>query len=130
VLRLCGKGTKIVLVTLPSASGRAIDQAIADRTRGPVLLNGRSRRMDRHAATRDLRRLAESAGIQVARAHPHRLRRTFATTSFDAGVDLRGVQIAATPTRARFWILRYDRARRNLDRHPNYILAACMASGT
>jgi hypothetical protein len=25
---------------------------------------------------------------------------------------------------------RYDRARQNLDRHPNYILAAYMASGT
>jgi hypothetical protein len=25
---------------------------------------------------------------------------------------------------------RYDRARKNLDRHPNYILAAYMASGT
>jgi len=26
--------------------------------------------------------------------------------------------------------MRYDRARRNLDRHPNDILAAYMASGT
>jgi hypothetical protein len=26
--------------------------------------------------------------------------------------------------------MRYDRARRSLDRHPNYILAAYMASGT
>jgi hypothetical protein len=26
--------------------------------------------------------------------------------------------------------MRYDRARTNLDRHPNYILAAYMASGT
>ncbi|SFR28150.1 hypothetical protein SAMN04488564_112261 [Lentzea waywayandensis] len=26
--------------------------------------------------------------------------------------------------------VRYDRARKNLDRHPNYILAACMASAT
>jgi hypothetical protein len=26
--------------------------------------------------------------------------------------------------------MRYDRARNNLDRHPNYILAAFMASGT
>jgi hypothetical protein len=26
--------------------------------------------------------------------------------------------------------MRYDRARHNLDRHPNYILAAYMASGT
>jgi integrase/recombinase XerD len=25
--------------------------------------------------------------------------------------------------------MRYDRARKNLDRHPNYILAAYMASG-
>jgi hypothetical protein len=27
-------------------------------------------------------------------------------------------------------MMRYDRARRNVDRHPNYILAAYMASGT
>ena len=26
--------------------------------------------------------------------------------------------------------MRYDRARKNLDRHPNYILAAYMSSGT
>jgi hypothetical protein len=26
--------------------------------------------------------------------------------------------------------MRYDGARKNLDRHPNYILAAYMASGT
>jgi len=26
--------------------------------------------------------------------------------------------------------MRYDRARQNLDRHPNYILAAYMSSGT
>jgi site-specific recombinase XerD len=30
--------------------------------------------MDRHAATRRLRRLAEIAGIQFAKAHPHMLR--------------------------------------------------------
>ena len=29
VLRICGKGTKIVLVPLPPAVGRAIDQAVA-----------------------------------------------------------------------------------------------------
>ena len=76
VLRVCGKGTKIVLVPLPPAVGRAIDRAIADRTRGPILLNIRSARMDRYAATRRLRRLAGTAGIQVTRAHPHMLRHT------------------------------------------------------
>ena len=34
----------------------------------------------------------------------------------------------ATPIPAR--TMRYDRARKKLDRHPNYILAASMASGT
>ena len=33
VLRVCGKGTKVVLVPLPPAVGRAIDQAIGQRTR-------------------------------------------------------------------------------------------------
>ena len=70
----CGKGTKIVLVPLPPAVSRAIDQAIGQRPHGPILLNSRSARMDRHAATRRLRRLAATAGIQVARAHPHMLR--------------------------------------------------------
>jgi integrase/recombinase XerD len=74
VLRVCGKGTKIVLVPLPPAVGGAIDRAVASRVRGPILLNGRGARMGRHAATRRLRHLAESAGIQIVRAHPHMLR--------------------------------------------------------
>src|SRR6476620_9364735 len=52
VLRVCGKGTKIVLVPLPPAGGRAIDRAVDFRARGPILLNSHSTRMDRHAATR------------------------------------------------------------------------------
>jgi integrase/recombinase XerD len=51
------------------------------------------------------------------------------TTMLDAGVDLRDVQIAARHSDPRT-TMRYDRARNNLDRHPNYILAAYMASGT
>ena len=119
----------MVLVPLPPAVGRAIDQAIGSRTRGPILLSSRGARMDRHAATRRLHRLAEAAGIQVTGAHPHMLRHTYVTTMLDAGVDLRGVQIAARHADPRT-TMRYDRARQNLDRHPNYILAAYMASGT
>jgi integrase len=69
VLRVCGKGTKVVLVPLPPAVGRAIDRATDSRVRGPNLLNSRGTRMDRHAATRRLHHLAETAGIQIARAH-------------------------------------------------------------
>jgi integrase/recombinase XerD len=39
------------------------------------------------------------------------------------------VQIAARHADPKT-MMRYDRARKNLDRHPNYILAAYMASGT
>ncbi len=101
VLQVCGKGTKVILVPLPPAVGRAIDQAIGTRTRGPVLLNSRGARMDRHAATRRLRRLAGTAGIQTAKAHPHMLRHTFVTTSFDAGLTCATSRsLPATPTRA------------------------------
>ena len=86
VLRVCGKGTKVVLVPLPPAVGRAIDQAVGSRTRGPVLLNRRGTRMDRHAATRRLHQLVGTAGIQIARAHPHMLRHTFVTTMQGRGV--------------------------------------------
>ncbi len=48
------------------------------------------------------------------------LRHTFVTTMLDAGVDLRDVQIAARHADPRT-TMRYDRDRKNLDRHPNYI---------
>jgi integrase/recombinase XerD len=129
VLRVCGKGTKVVLIPLPPAVGRAIDQAAGPRASGPILLNGCGARMDRHAATRRLRRLAEDARLRITRLHPHMLRHTFVTTMLDAGVDLRDAQIAVRHADPRT-TMRCDRARTNLDRHPNYILAAYMASST
>ncbi len=129
VLKVHGKGGKIVLTPLPPAVQRAIERAIEGRAEGPILLNLRGTRMDRHAATRRLKHLADHAGVTVARMHPHMLRHTFVTTMLDAGVDLRDVQIAARHADPRT-TMRYDRARKNLDRHPNYILAAYMASGT
>ena len=125
VLRVCGKGAKIVLVPLPPAVGRAIDQAVGARACGPILLNSRGARMDRHAATRRLRRLAQAAGLRTTRAHPHMLRHTF-STSFDAGVPLRDVQEAASHADPRT-TMRYDRARGSLDRQASYIVAAYLA---
>lgn len=129
VLRVRGKGGKVVLVPLPPAVGRAIERCIDERPAGPILLSSRGTRMDRHCATRRLRRLAEQAGVKLPRMHPHMLRHTYVTTMLDAGVDLRDVQIAARHADPRT-TMRYDRARKNLDRHPNYTLAAYMASGT
>jgi len=55
VLRVRGKGGKVVLVPLPPAVSRAVDRAAGERPGGPLLLNRRGVRMDRHAATRRLR---------------------------------------------------------------------------
>ena len=75
------------------------------------------------SAARDNRYTNRSNTASAERRH------TFVTTMLDAGVDLRDVQIAARHADPRT-TMRYDRARKNLDRHPNYILAAYMASGT
>ena len=129
VLRVLGKGDKVALVPLPPAVGRAIERAVGDRLCGPILRSRTGSRMDRHCATRRLRALALTAGVSTVRMHPHMLRHTFVTTMLDAGVDLRDVQIAARHADPRT-TMRYDRARQNLDRHPIYVLAAYMASGT
>jgi hypothetical protein len=39
VLRVCGKGTKVVLIPLPPSVGRAIDRAVGGWSTGPILLN-------------------------------------------------------------------------------------------
>jgi site-specific recombinase XerD len=129
VLTVLGKGDKLATLPLPPAVSRAIDRAAQGRLDGPILRNRAGTRMSRHSATGRLRRLAATAGVSVARMHPHMLRHTYVTTMLDAGVDLRDVQIAARHADPRT-TMRYDRARKNLDRHPNYILAAYMASGT
>src|SRR3954471_20168147 len=71
VLRVHGKGGKVVLVPLPPAVARAIDRAVEERLSGPILRNTISTRMDRHAATRRLKDLAATAGIRMPRMHPH-----------------------------------------------------------
>jgi integrase/recombinase XerD len=130
VLRVIGKGTRIMLVPLPPAVGRVIDRAIGDRTGGPILLNTRGARMDRHAATRRLRRLAVESVVRLPRMHPHMLRHMLMTTDFDAGVDLRDVQIAARHADSRTTHHALRPGPQQPRRHPNYILAAYMASCT
>jgi integrase len=129
VLRVRGKGGKVVLIPLPPAVARAVERAVDGRDAGPILRTNVGTRMDRHAATRRLKHLAVTAGVRMPRMHQHMLRHTFVTTMLDAGVSLRDVQIAARHADPRT-TMRYDRARKNLDRHPNYILAAYMAAGT
>ena len=94
---------------------------------GPLLLTRHGNRMNRHAATRIVRRLARRAGL-TKHISPHSLRHSFITAALDAGVPLRDVQIAARHADPRT-TTRYDRARNNLDRHASYIVAAFIAGG-
>jgi integrase len=80
VIVIHGKGGKETLVPLPPAVGRALDRAVADRVSGPVLLNRRRHRMDRHCATRRLQGLAETTIVRLPKLRPHLLRHTYVTT--------------------------------------------------
>ena len=120
-----GKGHKLAVMALPPRVARAIDQAANERDHGPLLLMRSGRRMDRHGATRIVRRLARRAGI-TKHISPHSLRHRFITAALDAGVPLRDVQIAARHADPRT-TTRYDRARENLDRHASYIVTAFIA---
>ena len=124
-LHIIGKGNKPALVPLPVPVARTLDQAAADRTSGPLMRTRSGAQMDRNAATRIVHRLAKLAGIEH-QVGCHALRHAFITAALDAGVPLRDVQIAARHADPRT-TNRYDRARGNLDRHANYIVAAFIA---
>jgi site-specific recombinase XerD len=64
VLKVRGTGDKTVLIPLPPAVARAIEGAVDGRDRGPILRNAHGVRMDRHAATRRLKLLADEAGVR------------------------------------------------------------------
>ena len=69
--------------------------------------------------------LARRAGIEH-HVGCHALRHAFITAALDARVPLRDVQIAARHADPRP-TTRYDRARGNLDRHANYVVATFIA---
>lgn len=124
-LHITGKGGKPALIPLPPPVARTLDLGAAERPGGPLLLTRTGRRMDRYAATRIVRRLAKKASIEH-HIGCHSLRHSYITAALDAGVPLRDVQIAARHADPRT-TTRYDRARGNLDRHANYVVAAFIA---
>ena len=123
-----GKGSKLAVIPMPPRVARAVDMAAGERRSGPLLLAQSGLRLNRHAATRIVRRLAKKAGITKS-ISPHSLRHSFITAALDAGVPLRDVQIAARHSDPRT-TTRYDRARHNLDRHASYIVTAFIAGAS
>lgn len=124
-LQLIGKGSKPATIPLPVPVARALDLAAGDREAGLLLLRRDGSPMNRRSAARAVTRLAKRAGINK-RISPHSLRHSYVTACLDAGVPLRDAQIAARHSDPRM-TARYDRARGNLDRHANYIVAGFIA---
>ena len=123
------KGHRTATIPLAPRTATSLDLYIGERTSGPIFLNADgTRRLDRHAAARIVRRLAKAAGIDK-RISPHSLRHSFITAALDAGVPLRDVQEAASHADPRT-TMRYDRGRGSLDRHATYIVATFVAGAS
>jgi integrase len=127
-LAIVRKGGKHVTIPISPRTGRALDLYIGDRTMGPIFLGVEGGRMDRYCADRMVKRLVKRASINK-RISPHSLRPSFITAALDAGVPLRDVQEAASHANPRT-TMRYDRARRSLDRHATYIASTFIAGAT
>jgi integrase/recombinase XerD len=127
-LAIVRKGGKHVTIPIAPRTGRALDLYIGERTIGPIFLGAEGGRMDRYCADRMVKRLVKRAGIDK-RISPHSLRHSFITAALDAGVPLRDVQEAASHADPRT-TMRYDRARRSLDRHATYIVSTFIAGAT
>ena len=99
LVRAFGKGSKERIVPLGRPAVEALRRYLAlgrphlDRRNRPELfLNVRGGPLTRAGAFLILRRLAEKAGLDPKRVHPHLLRHSFATHLLEGGADLRSVQ--------------------------------------
>jgi integrase/recombinase XerD len=99
LVRCIGKGSKERIVPIGRQATEALRRYISrgrpylDRRRSPALfLNAKGGPLTRAGAFLILRRLAERAGLEPGRVHPHLLRHSFATHLLEGGADLRSVQ--------------------------------------
>ena len=99
IVRVHGKGGKDRLVPLGRPAAEAARRYLAlgrpqldRRFRPELFLNARGGALTRAGAFLILRRLAERAGLEPERVHPHLLRHSFATHLLEGGADLRSVQ--------------------------------------
>ena len=99
LVRCIGKGSKERIVPIGRRGADALRRYLAhgrpflDRRHRPELfLNARGGPLTRAGAFLILRRLAERAGLEPERVHPHLLRHSFATHLLEGGADLRSVQ--------------------------------------
>jgi integrase/recombinase XerD len=99
LVRSLGKGGNERVVPIGRSAAEALRRYLSrgrphlDRRHRPELfLNAQGGALTRAGAFLILRRLAEKAGLDPSRVHPHLLRHSFATHLLEGGADLRSVQ--------------------------------------
>ncbi len=99
LVRCTGKGNKERIVPVGRKAVEALRRYLArgrphlDRRHRPELfLNAQGGALTRAGVFLILRRVAERAGLDAGRVHPHLLRHSFATHLLEGGADLRSVQ--------------------------------------
>jgi integrase/recombinase XerD len=99
LVRVIGKGGKERVVPIGRHAAQALLRYLAQgrpyldsRHRPELFLNARGGALTRAGAFLILRKLAEKAGLDPHRIHPHLLRHSFATHLLEGGADLRSVQ--------------------------------------
>ena len=99
LVRCIGKGDKERIVPIGRQAAEALRRYVArgrpyldTRHRPELFLNARGGPLTRAGAFLIVRRLAEKAGLDPGRVHPHLLRHSFATHLLEGGADLRSVQ--------------------------------------
>ena len=99
LVRSIGKGGKERIVPLGREAADSLRRYLSrgrpflDRRHRPELfLNAQGGGLTRAGAFLILRRLADKAGLEPGRVHPHLLRHSFATHLLEGGADLRSVQ--------------------------------------
>jgi integrase/recombinase XerD len=99
LVRCLGKGGKQRVVPIGRSAAEALRRYLARgrphldrRHRSELFLNAKGGPLTRAGVFFLLKRLAERAGLEPARVHPHLLRHSFATHLLEGGADLRSVQ--------------------------------------
>ncbi len=99
IVRALGKGSKERIVPVGRRAAEALRRYLSRgrpylerRQRPELFLNAKGGPLTRSGVFLILRKLAEKAGLEPGRVHPHLLRHSFATHLLEGGADLRSVQ--------------------------------------
>jgi integrase/recombinase XerD len=99
LVRVIGKGGKERVVPIGRHAAESLRRYLSRgrpfldaRHRPELFLNARGGALTRAGAFLILRKLAQKAGLDPRRVHPHLLRHSFATHLLEGGADLRSVQ--------------------------------------